>query len=160
MGFSSHLSPGNDDKGKRRGRSLLLCVIVVNHTSPSMRRRYHCRHLDRRQKSERPPTNNALAWLTRAILMRRILEFRRELRFPGDSTFDSPSCLPHVPYYKSVPLHSRVDRVNGSALPGCISKKRQACSTWMLMVPDFCLPLANEKYQGVTRGFAEISPRG
>lgn len=160
MGFSSRLSLGNNDKGKRRSRSLLLCVIIVNRTSPSMRCRYHRRHLDRRQKTERPSTNNALAWLTRAILMRRILEFRRELWLSRGFDFRFSFVSPRVPYYKSVPLHSRVDRVSGSALPSCISKKRRACSTWMLMMPDSSrLPLANEEYRSVSKicNFAGIS---
>lgn len=98
------------------------------YTSPSMRRRYHCRHLDRRQKTKRPPTNNALAWLTRAILMRRILEFRRTLVFPGDSRLLGFLVTPHSPH-PGVPvpfyIHASIARV--SALPSCISEKRRAC---------------------------------
>jgi len=157
MGFSSRLSLGNNDKGKRRDRSLLLCVIIVNHTSPSMRRRYHHRHLNRRQKTERPPTNNALAWLTRTILMRRILEFRRELCFSRDSTFDSPSRFPaFLITNRFLCIHTSIAL---ATLPSHVFPKATSVQHVNANVPDFRLPLANEKYQGLMkmRDFIGIS---
>lgn len=122
MEFSSRRRGNNDNGKKRRRDQFPLCVIVVNRTSPASSLSPR-RHLDRRQKTKRPSTNNALAWLTRAILMRRIVwslenfAFQKVLlRFLG------------VFYSVSVPLHSRVDRATYSALPGCISEKRRARS--------------------------------
>jgi len=112
MEFSSRHRRGNNDKGKKRRRVRSISImrhrcqshVVCDASSLSPRR-----HLDRRQKTERSSTNNSLAWLTRAILMRRIV-WSLDSRTLPSKRFCFVSSVSFIPC-RSLCIHASIARL-------------------------------------------------